>query len=145
MKGSREQHRMKRCPEYQPWLSMVQRCTNPNEKDYRRYRGKLCAEWRDSFLAFYREIGPRPSKNHTIDRIDGARGYEPGNVRWATRQEQSRNRRTTIFVSYRGETLCIKDWAEKLGIPYDRLLTRIRKLGWSFERAISEPSKRKAP
>lgn len=145
MKKHREQHGMKHSPEYQPWLSMVQRCTNPNEKNFAQYGGAgigVCAEWRNSFRAFYQHIGPRPSMNHTIERINNERGYEPGNVRWATRQDQSKNRKTTIWVEWGGERLCLKDAAQRAGVSYRRAQVRVSKLGWSTERALTTPPRR---
>lgn len=84
-------------PVYGVWATMIQRCHNPNLKQYARYGARgitVCQEWRDSFEAFLTHIGPRPSPEYSIDRIDNDKGYFPGNVRWATRQEQVANRRT---------------------------------------------------
>lgn len=86
--------------EYSAWLAMRKRCNDPNNKAYRNYgaRGiKVCAEWQDDFEAFLAHVGPKPSPDLSIDRIDNDKGYEPGNVRWADRSTQSRNRRPFII------------------------------------------------
>lgn len=87
-------HGMRHSPEYASWGAMRTRCKNPLAKDYPRYGGRginVCEEW-ESFEAFYAHLGPRPVGT-TLDRIDGTRGYEPGNVRWATPKQQANNRR----------------------------------------------------
>lgn len=92
-------HGMRGTPEYRAWCNIKARCTDQNRADWSRYGGKgikMCSEWSDSFEKFYRDIGPRPSPRHSIDRIDGARGYEPGNCRWASLATQSRNRGVVI-------------------------------------------------
>ncbi len=81
--------------EYKTWASMKQRCYNPNSNFYHRYGGRgitVCDRWRDSFEAFLDDIGLKPSRKHSIDRIDGEGNYEPGNVRWASPSVQQNNR-----------------------------------------------------
>src|SRR5262245_13180849 len=73
----------------------------------------VCDRWRDSFENFYADMGPRPSPGHAIERIDNDRGYEPGNGRWVTRAEQNRNKRNNRFLTYKGETLILSDWARR--------------------------------
>jgi hypothetical protein len=78
------------------WRAMIYRCHHPNSRDYHKYGGRgivVCCRWRDSFGVFLRDMGGCPSKRHSIDRIEGNRGYVPGNCRWATPVEQGRNRR----------------------------------------------------
>lgn len=87
-------------PEYGSWSGMIQRCTNKNAPGYKNYGGRgisICQEWINSFLQFYHSVGPRPSPNHSLDRVNNDGNYEPGNVRWATRKEQNRNTRRTLL------------------------------------------------
>lgn len=82
--------------EYIAWNAMVQRCTRASHPAFKNYGGRgiaVCAEWRHDFAAFLAHVGSRPSAGHSLDRIDNDRGYEPGNVRWATYDVQMINRR----------------------------------------------------
>lgn len=82
--------------EYVTWQSMKTRCTNPRHEDWKYYGGrkiKVCTQWMRSFSKFFSYVGKRPSKRHTLDRIENSGNYEPGNVRWATAKEQAQTRR----------------------------------------------------
>lgn len=79
---------------YTSWRCMVQRVTNPRHPYYARYGGRgltIHEPWRADYRTFLRDVGPRPSRDMTLDRIDNDRGYVPGNVRWASAREQRAN------------------------------------------------------
>lgn len=101
-------HGLTHTTEHAIWRQMKQRCYNPRKSDYHLYgaRGvRICDRWLNSFENFYADMGPRPSMGHSVDRIDGSKGYEPGNCRWATRTEQSRNRRG-VYTEEQDKIIC---------------------------------------
>lgn len=90
-------HGRSRTAEYRIWRNMLNRCHWDKWPEWHLYGGRgitVCDEWRASFEAFFVHMGERPTSTHSIDRIDGNKGYEPGNCRWATPTEQARNTRT---------------------------------------------------
>ena len=118
-----------RNPEYSCWLSLRARCNRKTDPNYSKYGGRgitVCSRWNDSFTDFLKDIGPRPSKQHTIDRIDNNKGYSPDNCRWATKKEQSRNMRNNVRLLFDGDKLTIREWSEKLGISSQTLWSRYR-------------------
>lgn len=131
--------------EYKIWRAIKQRCRDPNNVSYQNYGARgidICCEWADDFAAFLAAVGQRPTVKHSIERLDNARGYEPGNVVWATKAQQDRNRRNNVVLSFRGKSQCLTDWAAELGIAMVTLQGRLRK-GWSVERALSLPVDRR--
>lgn len=129
---------------YNSWLSMIQRCTNPNKKAYKYYGGrgiKVCKRWKNSFENFLEDMGEPPTQEHSIDRIDNNKGYNKSNCRWATKKQQMRNTRRNHFETHDGKTLCLSEWAEELNINYSTLSSRIFILGWPIEKALTTPVK----
>ncbi len=169
------------------------RCTNSRLKYYHRYGGRgirVCERWQ-SFANFLADMGAAPSPQHTLDRFPNRDGdYEPGNCRWATRKEQSRNTCTNRLIEHDGETLCVAEWTARLGLSSSTIAkrlsrgespatalsskrrpgeviefrgerrrlhdlakehgispktvrSRMRLLGWTLERALTEPAKRR--
>jgi hypothetical protein len=135
--------RMARSSEHYAWTNMVQRCTNPNRQDFTSYGGRgisVCDKWRDSFEAFFADMGERPSPQHSIDRFPNNDGnYEPGNVRWATKHQQMQNTRATRLITFNGETMGLNAWAKKLGLNKESLRTRLN--NWPLELAMTKPAK----
>jgi len=126
---NRARHGAYRTKEYQAWASIKQRCFNPDSTHYHRYGGRgitMHLEWVDNFEQFLADVGKAP-EGMTIDRIDNASNYEPGNVRWATRKEQSNNREVTLRTIVGGVELTLSQIADKYGINYMTLFQRHRR------------------
>lgn len=140
-------HGLSKTQEYRAWQTMRLRCTVPTNQAYPDYGGRgitVCAAWMDSFETFLADMGTKPSPDFELDRIDNDEGYEPGNCRWTTRSENDRNRRSTVWVVYRGERVRLIDLTERFGIRQDTAQWRIDK-GWSVEDAVEKPARKKAP
>lgn len=131
---------------YKSWENMIQRCTNPRHHYWLKYGGAgitVCERWR-AFENFLADMGNRPEET-TIDRIDNSGNYEPGNCRWAGRKQQQRNRSAVRSITWKGETLTMIEWSEKLHIRYSTLESRIRR-GWALSKALTaKPGSTYAP
>jgi hypothetical protein len=114
-------HGKRSAPGYYVWRSLKQRCLNPKSKNYAGYGGRgitVCDRWIGSFEAFYADMGPRPSPQYSIDRVDNNGPYSADNCIWAVREAQVRNRRSNITVNYRGNEMILKDAAALSGVKY---------------------------
>lgn len=97
----------------------------------------------DRFISkFYQDMGPKPSEDYSLDRIDNDGDYSPDNCKWSTRAEQYRNRRTNRMISFNNQTLTITEWSKILNINTNTLMKRFNK-GWSIEKAITTPTNMK--
>jgi hypothetical protein len=117
-------------PEYAVWVNMRRRCRDENRRDYKDYGGRgiaVCKQWtgKGGFARFLADVGPRPSLGYSIERIDNNKGYEPGNVRWATLPEQNRNRRDTRVLDVNGERMCGAELARKCGAHKSSIYRRL--------------------
>lgn len=120
----------KRSREYRAWIDVRRRCFDEKHGTFAKYGARgigMHEGWRDDFGAFLSEIGPAPSERHTVDRIDNAKGYEPGNVRWATQKEQMRNLRKNVYVWLNGERMLLAEACEKEGVNYYVAYARLRR------------------
>ncbi len=136
--------RAKRSLEYNFWLNMKSRCLNPNDPHYANYGGrgiKICQAWMDSFKAFLSDVGFRPSPNTSLDRIDTNGNYELGNVRWASRSEQQRNRRVNVKIPFDGQEYFLDDLAKLHKLSPDTLRGRLI-AGWDLRTAVTTPPQR---
>ena len=119
--------------------SMKNRCYNNKHEAYSRYGGrgiKVCDEWLQDFMNFYNwAINNGYHDNLTIDRIDNNKGYSPDNCRFVDRKTQQQNRRTNKFYTINGETHCLKEWCDLLGLNYQKVYKRIRRK-WSIIKAL---------
>lgn len=123
---------------YGRWKAMRQRTSKRRSRHHREYYGgvECCARW-SSFTFFLADMGECPA-GHTLDRIDNARGYEPGNCRWATKAAQNENRSSTVFLKLDGATNSVAGWAKRLGISANTIRARLKQ-GWTTERTLTEP------
>jgi hypothetical protein len=129
--------------EYAAWNAAKQRCTNRKLRAWHNYGGRgirFCKRW-DSFELFFKDMGPKPSPKHSLDRIDNNKAYKKTNCRWATQSEQANNRYNVIVLTWQGKTQGIKEWAAELGMKEMTLRQRIQN-GWSTERALTMSTSR---
>jgi hypothetical protein len=131
-------------PEYITWRNMIGRCSNPRGTSYPRYGGRgieVCERWRADFLSFFADMGPKPSPQHSIERIDNDGNYEPGNCRWASLSEQANNRRSSRLIEHAGQRKTLVQWARASGIGVSTLHLRLRR-GVPMERALNPQTMR---
>jgi hypothetical protein len=147
-------HRESFSCEYLAWAGLKARCKSGKPKRNRHWAGRgitVCFRWKSSFENFLSDMGRRPSKRHSIDRIDNDKGYWCGkpecpecgplkrepNCRWATAKQQARNRRSAVNITYDGRTQCLTEWAAELRVTISGLVYRLGK--WGVEKALSTP------
>lgn len=125
---------------YQVWKNMKLRCYSPKASRYERYGGRgigVCEEWRNDFHAFWRDMGEPPA-GMQLDRVDNEKDYSKNNCRWVSRSENARNRPGLRMITINGETLCVRDWAKKVGIKEYVIDKRLR-CGWPEDEAVLSP------
>jgi hypothetical protein len=123
-------HGLRHTDEYRIWIGIKNRCFNPESKDYERYGGRgitMCKEWVNNPHAFITYMGRRLSNNHSVDRIDNEKGYEPGHVRWATSKEQQRNRRGCVKVTDGKAVSFLVDVAKEMGLSKGTAYLRLKR------------------
>jgi hypothetical protein len=144
--------RVKDTDEYSIYKGIKVRCYRVKSRGYSHYGERgicVCSGWRSSFRAFISDIGPRPSKAHSIDRINNDGNYScghcaeciekswPMNCRWATTSEQRRNRGDVVMLTFKGETMCITDWAKRYGMSKVTLWNRLNDKKMTLDLALT--------
>lgn len=130
-------------PEFRTWQHMLRRCYTTNVPEYGYYGGRgisVCDKWRHDYSAFLTDMGRRPSREHSIDRIDVNGNYEPGNCRWATRVQQANNKRCNVRISAFGRIQPLQMWLAETGVTDSAFRGRMQR-GWSIERALTAPTR----
>lgn len=133
--------RLKESPEHSAWRNMKDHCFNPRNRMYKYYGGrgvKVCKRWVKSYVNFVFDMGRKPSKEYSLDRINVNGNYTPKNCRWATAKEQTSNRRINRWFTYKGVTKHLDDWARESKIGFSTFKTRIYR-GWPFIKALLTP------
>lgn len=134
-------HGMEKSAEYRTWIDMRRRCHDPRRPDFKNYGARgitVCEEWRGSFEAFYRDMGPRPT-GHTLDRLQNSGPYEKKNCVWATRKKQERNKRTSRIIEIDGKRMTVAEACEVYSIKPNTANNRLNTMGWSVEDTFKRP------
>jgi hypothetical protein len=127
----RLRHGDTKSPEYKSWSGMRDRCQNPNNNVYSYYGGRgitFCSRW-ESYENFLADMGRKPTRGHSLDRIDNDESYSPSNCRWATKREQARNRRSNVRIIVDGALLILEDAAKRLGVSRPSLSAKYGRKG----------------
>jgi hypothetical protein len=141
-------HGMAQTKMYGVWHSMLQRCYNKNDASYEDYGGRgirVCKRWRQSFVDFMLDMGPKPNSRSSIDRIDNDGNYCPENCRWASTKQQATNKRRrsdAVLITCKGETHTIQEWAKRLNVKTRCLQSRYYR-GWDSQRIVTEPTRKR--
>ena len=127
--------------EYRIWKAMKSRCYAPSQTkgNYKKNHIGVCERWRNSFSAFIEDMGMMPDETYSIERIDVYKDYEPDNCIWIPQRDQPKNRANCMMYTLGGRTACLKDWARCFGVKYTTAYERIRRSGYSFEKALEIP------
>jgi hypothetical protein len=131
---------------FRVWRGIKERCYHRNDQSFHNYGGrgiKMHPDWKSSYRAFAIAVGPRPSLLHSIDRIDTNKDYEPGNLQWSTNKEQSNNKRTNVWLQWKGESATLMQVAEIEQVNYKVLHKALRKRNMSLEDAVAKAKKSK--
>jgi hypothetical protein len=124
---------------YRCWNAMRDRCYNPNNPLYKHYGGRgitMDQDWYSCVTYVVCDIGEPPFPGATLDRIDNDKGYEKDNVRWTTHRVQQNNKRTNVYLTYKGITQTQRQWEVALGFGRNMLGDRLKR-GWTLEEALT--------
>lgn len=133
---------------YSIWGAMRRRCYKPKFTSYLNYGGRgigVCKEWRSDYAAFRTwALKNGYQEGLELDRINVDGNYEPDNCRWVSRKVQANNKLDNRILELDGESKTMAEWANDIGISVQTLSSRLNKLGWSVERALTTPPRKQA-
>ncbi len=138
-------HDLSKSDEYHAWQEIKKRIFNKKCKAYKNYGGRgirMCKRWL-KFENFYKDMGSKPSKKHSLDRIDNDGDYEPNNCHWATRHEQANNTRRTIKIKFNGKFKTIRELAEAIDVSAKSLWQRLDR-GMTIQDALTKSWRKKS-
>jgi hypothetical protein len=129
------------------WRNMVSRCHNPADVSYPKYSSRgieVCKEWHCkktffNYVITYLGLPDESNERQTLDRIDNNKGYEPGNIRWATYTTQVRNKSDNVWIEYQGTNYLLHELGEKFNLKVSLLYDRLFKQKWNVEEALNTP------
>lgn len=124
--------------EFRAWTGMLSRCYNSNRERYKNYGGRgitVCDRWLTSFENFYSDLGPKPSPQYSLDRIDNNGNYEPSNCHWATKEQQARNKSNTTLLEWEGKQVKLLELCESFGVKIATVRERLT-AGWPIKKAL---------
>jgi len=133
-------------PEYKTWEAMKSRCLSSGSARYHDWGGRgitVCDRWKDDFLSFLSDMGPKPTPQHSLDRINNDGPYNPENCRWTDPKQQARNTRNNRMITLNGEERSLAEWAEVMGLNSTTITQRIDSYGWSTEKALTTPVRKR--
>lgn len=123
---------IKTTSEYHAWVHIKQRCYNQKNNHFHCYGGRgitVCDRWLESFDNFLSDMGVKPSEKHSLDRYPDMNGnYEPGNCRWATDEQQARNKRNNVRIEFKGQSMVLTEWARFFRINHSSLRLQLNKM-----------------
>lgn len=128
--------------EYTSYREMLDRCYSSKNEEYVNYGGRgiyVCDRWKESYKNFLDDMGLKPDRTYSIERINNDGGYEPDNCKWATPVEQGNNTRRNVRITLNGETKTQSQWARHFGIPETTIRGR-RKRGLPVEQILYKQS-----
>lgn len=132
-------HKKNHIPEYRVWAGMIHRCHCESSTCFKDYGARgiyVSKEWASSFAQFMKDMGPRPSPRHQIDRLDNNGPYSAENCAWHTASQNARNRSSNTRIECFGERLTLSEWVEKTGFNRATIQNRLR-FGWRPEEALT--------
>lgn len=137
-------HGLSYTPEYQVWGSMWSRCKNPKDPGYQHYQNRTPPEAWKKFENFIADMGPRPSSEYSLERVDNNKGYSPSNCIWLPKNEQCKNRSTTRWITNGVLTVCLTDACRLAKVKPDKTMELLNRFNWPVEKLLG-PEWREVP